>query len=77
VDEVEFHQVESEEQKEEAGSLIREYLKWLIDCNDTHWKGRCVQKDIERSVLFPAEIGLLHVGVVEELLAGPMQGHLS
>ena len=29
MDEVEFHQVGSEEQKEEAGSLICEYLEWL------------------------------------------------
>jgi GNAT superfamily N-acetyltransferase len=31
MDEVEFQQVESGEQKEEAGSLIREYLEWLND----------------------------------------------
>jgi GNAT superfamily N-acetyltransferase len=31
VDEVELQQVESEEQKEEAGALIREYLEWLND----------------------------------------------
>ena len=31
MDEVEFQQVESEEQKEEAGSFIREYLEWLND----------------------------------------------
>ena len=29
MDEVELQQVESEEQKQEAGSLIREYLQWL------------------------------------------------
>jgi hypothetical protein len=27
--EVEFEQVEDEEQKQEAGGLIREYLQWL------------------------------------------------
>jgi len=31
VDEVEFQQVESEKEKKEAGSLIREYLEWLND----------------------------------------------
>jgi GNAT superfamily N-acetyltransferase len=29
VDEIDFQQVESEEQKEQAGALIREYLEWL------------------------------------------------
>ncbi len=29
MDDVEFQQVENEEQKKEAGSLIREYLEWL------------------------------------------------
>jgi GNAT superfamily N-acetyltransferase len=31
MDEVEFEQVENEQQKKEAGSLIREYLEWLND----------------------------------------------
>ena len=31
MDEVEFQQVESEEQKDAAGALIREYLEWLND----------------------------------------------
>ena len=31
MDEVEFQQVESEEQKKAAGLLIREYLEWLND----------------------------------------------
>ena len=31
MDEVEFQQVMSDEQKKEAGSLIREYLEWLND----------------------------------------------
>ena len=31
MDDVEFQQVEDEEQKQAAGSLIREYLEWLND----------------------------------------------
>ena len=31
MDEVEFQQVESEDEKKAAGSLIREYLEWLND----------------------------------------------
>jgi len=30
--EVKFHQVESDEDKQQAGALIREYLEWLNDC---------------------------------------------
>lgn len=35
VNEIKFAQVESEKQKKEAGSLIREYLEWL---NDLLWR---------------------------------------
>ena len=29
MEEIQFHQVENEEQKEQAGALVREYLEWL------------------------------------------------
>ena len=47
MDEVEFQQVETEEQKKEAGSLIREYLEWL---NHRLWHEYGIEFDVEAMV---------------------------
>jgi GNAT superfamily N-acetyltransferase len=47
VDEVEFQQIESEEQKDAAGALIREYLEWL---NDRLRKAYKIEFDAEAMV---------------------------
>lgn len=47
MDKVEFHQVESEEHKKEAGSLIREYLEWL---NARLWREYGIEFDVEAMV---------------------------
>jgi GNAT superfamily N-acetyltransferase len=47
MDQVEFEQVESEEQKDQAGALIREYLEWL---NDRLWREHGIGFDLEAMV---------------------------
>jgi GNAT superfamily N-acetyltransferase len=47
VDGVRFQQVESEEQKRQAGSLIREYLEWL---NDRLMRAYGIEFDVEAMV---------------------------
>ena len=47
MEEIQFRQVESEEQKEQAGALIREYLEWL---NERIWQDYGIEFDVEAMV---------------------------
>ena len=47
MEEIQFHQVESEEQKEQAGALISEYLEWL---NERIERDYAIEFDVEAMV---------------------------
>jgi len=75
LDRVKFQQVESEEQKQEAGSLIREYLEWLNEQLRQYYDMEfdveaMVQSDLSDSHKFHPPHGRFYLALYGDQIAG-------